>query len=67
MIAVVVVGKSDLNAKVTDRLIVELRARLGRFIHGNGRERIAIVALLLECDGKCTTRQRQNCRMIARI
>ena len=43
MIAVVVVAKTDLNAEITDRLIVEFGARFRRFIHCNCRQRIAIV------------------------
>ena len=64
MIAVVVIGETDLYAQVAGRLIVEFGARFGRLIHRNGRQRIAIVALLLECRGKSATCKPQHCGMI---
>ncbi len=67
MIAVVVVTESDLNAEQTGGLVIEFCARLRRLIHRNGRERIAIVALLFERSRKRTTGQRQHGRKVSGV
>jgi hypothetical protein len=57
MVAVVVVTESDLNAQQTDDLVIKFEARFGRLIHRDGRERVAIVALLFESDGQSAARE----------
>ena len=67
VVARVVVGEAELDAHVGEGLDVETLPRVGRLVHLDGVERVAVAAERLECDGVQVACAREQFGVAARV